>query len=75
MRHEDIQTTMRYYVDLDVDEMADELWASYPAAEGTTPRSGNKSGNIPAEGDRGMNLVENVSDHQDTGYGMMADGN
>jgi hypothetical protein len=29
MRHASIQTTMRYYIDLNVDEMADELWASH----------------------------------------------
>lgn len=39
MRHEDIQTTMRYYVDLDVDEMADDLWASHPAAGDTAAPS------------------------------------
>ena len=26
MRHDSIETTMRYYVDLDADEMAEELW-------------------------------------------------
>ncbi len=26
MRHESIETTLRYYVDLDADEMAEELW-------------------------------------------------
>ncbi len=31
MRHASIQTTMGYYVDLDVDEMADDLWANHPA--------------------------------------------
>lgn len=27
MRHAHIQTTMQYYVDLDVDDIADEVWA------------------------------------------------
>ena len=26
MRHAHIQTTMQYYVDLDVDDIADEVW-------------------------------------------------
>ena len=26
MRHDAIETTLRYYVDLDADEMAEELW-------------------------------------------------
>ena len=26
MRHNSIETTMRYYVELDVDDMAEELW-------------------------------------------------
>jgi integrase len=33
MRHASIQTTMGFYVDLDVDDMADELWANHPASE------------------------------------------
>lgn len=32
MRHANVQTTMQYYVDLAVDDMADELWANHPAA-------------------------------------------
>ena len=45
MRHSAIQTTMGYYVDLDVDEMADELWASHGPTGGNTSTSGNNSGN------------------------------
>jgi hypothetical protein len=26
MRHDSIETTLRYYVDLDADEMAEEFW-------------------------------------------------
>lgn len=37
MRHSAIETTMRYYVALDADEMADELWAGFD--------SGNTYGN------------------------------
>ena len=29
MRHESIETTMKYYVAQDTDDVADELWASY----------------------------------------------
>ena len=39
MRHASIQTTMGYYVDLDIDEMADELWASHKPAAWQQPRS------------------------------------
>jgi integrase len=39
MRHASITTTERYYVDMDADEVADELWANYGPA-------GNNSGNI-----------------------------
>ncbi len=46
MRHASIQTTMGYYVDLDVDEMADELWASHPATAAVSPPESNISGNI-----------------------------
>ena len=33
MRHASIQTMMGFYVDLDVDEMADELWANHHPAD------------------------------------------
>ena len=46
MRHASIETTMGYYVDLNVDEMADELWANHPAKAGTKPAKSNTSGNI-----------------------------
>lgn len=39
MRHEDIQTTMRYYVDLNAEETADAVWAAAAA-------SGDISGDI-----------------------------
>lgn len=42
MRHSAIETTMTFYVDLDVDAMGDDLWANHPAQ----PGSGNISGNI-----------------------------
>ena len=49
MRHANVQTTMQYYVDLDVDEMADDLWAKHPAAVGENRPAGNISGNIDPE--------------------------
>ena len=42
MRHSAIATTMTYYVDLDADEVAGELWAKF----GNTAPQGNISGNI-----------------------------
>ena len=47
MRHAEISTTMGYYVDLDADAMADDLWAKH--TPGNIPGVGNKSGNIGAE--------------------------
>jgi hypothetical protein len=29
MRHRSIETTMKYYVGLDADDVADELWQGY----------------------------------------------
>ena len=46
MRHADIQTTMKYYVAQDADEVADELWAGYkPATPGKNVENGNTYGN------------------------------
>jgi integrase len=33
MRHKSIETTMKYYVCQDSDDVADELWAEYEAAQ------------------------------------------
>jgi integrase len=44
MRHSAIQTTMNYYVDLDADEMANDLWAKF-GESGDTPGQGNILGN------------------------------
>ena len=30
MRHRSIETTLKYYVDQDADDVADELWRAYP---------------------------------------------
>ena len=45
MRHASINTTMAYYVDLDADEVAGDLWAKF----GNTAAEGNNSGNIAPE--------------------------
>ena len=37
MRHSSIETTLRYYVDLDADEVGDELWKSFGPAGGKRP--------------------------------------
>jgi integrase len=39
MRHESIDTTMGYYVDIDADDVGDELWGRYDAATGVKARS------------------------------------
>jgi len=47
MRHAHVETTMKYYVGIDADSMADELWSRF----GNRPASGNTSGNnqgVPA---------------------------
>ena len=38
MRHKAIETTLKYYVAQDADEVADELWASYRAHQELKPR-------------------------------------
>lgn len=43
MRHESIETTLRYYVELDADSMADDLYR----AEET--RQNNREGKIPGK--------------------------
>ncbi len=48
-RHANISTTLAYYVDLDADAMADELWAKHTATSGNTAGNGNISGNIALE--------------------------
>jgi integrase len=50
MRHSAIQTTMGYYVDLDVDEMADELWEKHHPERVNSAGLGNNSGNnLPSQ--------------------------
>jgi hypothetical protein len=40
MRHSNITTTLKYYVDQDADDISAELWASVPAV---VPKVGNKN--------------------------------
>ena len=40
MRHKSIETTLKYYVDQDADEVADELWKAHSGL-------GNTLGNTP----------------------------
>jgi integrase len=47
MRHKSIETTLKYYVAQDADEVADELWASYRAdqkAKSQAPRQQPRHG-------------------------------
>jgi integrase len=44
-RHANISTTLAYYVDLDSDSLADELWAKHSATNGNRPGVGNTFGN------------------------------
>ena len=64
MRHASIQTTMGYYVDLDVDEMADELWANHPATAAVSLPPGNTSGNIRPDSAKNEESPTTVSDCQ-----------
>jgi len=41
IRHRAIETTMKYYVDLSADDVADELWQAYTA--GTLPKSASEA--------------------------------
>ena len=42
MRHKDIQTTMRNYVDAEAGDIADELYRAPPAVERTLGRTSEK---------------------------------
>ena len=72
MRHASIQTTMGYYVDLDVDEMADEL-VGQPSGNGG--RSGNTSGNIGPESAENEESPTTVTDCEAFTYISEGDGN
>ena len=50
MRHDSIETTLRYYVDLDADEMAEELWKAMPGNI-NTPSLEHKKGEKEPDND------------------------
>ena len=43
MRHADISTTMGYYVELDADEVAGDLWAKFGNNPGNSGQKGQDS--------------------------------
>ena len=53
MRHADIGTTMKYYVGIDADDMADELWEKFGNTSGNNAPSSprNEEGESPAATD------------------------
>jgi integrase len=57
-RHANIATTLAYYVDLDADAMADELWAKHTATTGNNGAAGNTSGNNGPETPQGAGTHE-----------------
>ena len=75
MRHASIQTTMGYYVDLDVDEMADELWANHPATAAVSLPPGNISGNICPDSAENKESPAIVTDCRALPYASEGDGN
>ena len=49
MRHANITTTMKYYVQIGADDVAAELWAKHPAAGNTFGNSEPEKAAIPKE--------------------------
>lgn len=47
MRHDSIETTMRYYVDMDADEMAEELWKAPELSQ--SPSAETDANGLPTE--------------------------
>jgi hypothetical protein len=68
-----IQTTMGYYVDLDTEEMADELWANHPPA-GNNAIPGNTFGNNGPDSAGNEESPTAVTDCRDSTYDKAADG-
>ena len=65
---------MGFYVDLDTDEMADELWASHPARGRNIPPVGNKNCNIGAAVEGAADVAEVATTIRETGCGRVAEG-
>ncbi len=74
MRHASIQTTMGYYIDLDVDEMADELWANHGPATGKSPAAGNTFGNNGPVSAKNAESPATVTDCEASTYISEGDG-
>ena len=73
MRHAEIATTMKYYVTMDADSVADELWGK-DWDFGNTSRTGNTFGNnAPSSGQKAKTAPADVSteavDNQDVTSG------
>ena len=47
MRHKNINTTLKYYVDEDVEDLAADLWAAYEKVRNTSINSGEKGVAFP----------------------------
>jgi len=52
MRHESIETTMRYYVDLDTGELAEDLWRQHEAETGTVLGTVGQNERLVGDGER-----------------------
>ena len=66
MRHEDIATTMAYYVALDADEVADELWKEFGQNRQESGGLGDTSGDTSQKRGRQQIRRENVNSHDQT---------
>jgi len=73
MRHASINTTMGFYVDLDVEEMADELWANHGPVDSNTAGIGNTFGNNVPNSAGNEESPENVTDYRAFTYERVAD--
>jgi len=49
MRHTDIQTTLTYYVSLDAEDVAAELWSQHQPGVGTYPQSPRANTMTPSQ--------------------------
>ena len=62
MRHESIQTTLAYYVDLDVDELAEDLWEAHEKGQ-----EGTVSGTVGPQGDGSADTAADLKSYGDKG--------
>jgi hypothetical protein len=66
---------MGYYVDLDVDEMADDLWANHKPTASNSPPPGNTFGNNGPESTKNEESPKVITDYQAFTYDSEGDGN